>query len=238
MTVSLVIGAGGIGQAVIEQLLQNDEQVLAVSRASLAIEHPYLHHFHGADSEAGIDALIDRFKDYRGEIGRVIITSGLLHQDDNPPVFPEKRLEDISADQWLQVFTVNTVLPALWVARLLPLLKGKQPCVMTVLSARVGSIADNRLGGWYSYRSTKAALNMALKTAAIEYARRAPNVKLLAFHPGTTDTDLSKPFQGNVSPDKLFAPAFVSRQLLGIMDDLQPDGELSYLDWQGQAIPW
>lgn len=239
MTVSLVVGAGGgIGRAVVERLLDDNESVVAVSRSSLDIKHPKLHSYCGGESEADIESVLAELTAFPDAFRRVVITTGMLHQAQNPRIFPEKRLEDISAQQWQHVFAVNTVLPGLWVAKLLPLLKRTQPCVVAVLSARVGSISDNRLGGWYSYRSTKAALNMALKTAAIEYARRAPGVKLMAFHPGTTDTDLSKPFQGNVPSKKLFSPHFVAGQLIAIMDRQQADGSLSYLDWQGETIPW
>ena len=107
-----------------------------------------------------------------------------------------------------------------------------------MLSARVGSIADNHLGGWYSYRCAKAALNMGLKSAAIELARRAKGIKLVAFHPGTVDTPLSEPFQKNVAPEKLFEPAFVAERLDEILAAHAADGELSYLDWAGKAVPW
>jgi NAD(P)-dependent dehydrogenase (short-subunit alcohol dehydrogenase family) len=110
--------------------------------------------------------------------------------------------------------------------------------VVAVLSARVGSIGDNRLGGWYGYRASKAALNMFLQTAAVEYARRARRVKLLAFHPGTTDTALSAPFQKNVAAGKLFTPDFVAQRLLGLMDAAEPDGRLGFLDWAGKTVPW
>ena len=109
---------------------------------------------------------------------------------------------------------------------------------MVFLSARVGSINDNRMGGWYSYRASKSALNMLLKTAAIEYARRAKNVKLIAFHPGTTDTALSKPYQKNVAKGKLFKPDFVARQLLSLVAKTPVDGTLSFLDWDHQAVDW
>ena len=115
---------------------------------------------------------------------------------------------------------------------MLPLF-GREPCTLAVLSARVGSIGDNRAGGWYGYRASKAALNMLLKCAAIELARRAPGVKLLAFHPGTVDTPLSRPVHANVP-----APELVADHLVQLMNRLQPDGELSFLDWQGKPIEW
>ena len=236
---TLVVGANsGIGRAVIELALAAGESVLAVSRQSLPVAHPRLQHFCGGADENEIISVIKELAAQSPVFDRVVITLGVLHQANEPALFPEKRLEEVSSAQWQHSFFVNTVLPGVWVSRLLPLLKGEQPCVMSVLSARVGSIGDNGLGGWYSYRSSKAALNMFLKNAAVEYARRAPNVKLIAFHPGTTDTALSKPFQANVAPEKLFTPQFVAGQLQEIMQSQPADGTLSYLDWQGQPIPW
>jgi NAD(P)-dependent dehydrogenase (short-subunit alcohol dehydrogenase family) len=126
----------------------------------------------------------------------------------------------------------------LWIKFLTPYLSSKAPCKLVVFSARVGSISDNNLGGWYSYRASKAALNMMLKTAAIELARRAKNIKIIAFHPGTTDTPLSRPFQKNVPDEKLFTCNFVATQLLNIIENIEIDGKASYLDWQGKAIQW
>lgn len=114
----------------------------------------------------------------------------------------------------------------------------KNECKFVFLSARVGSISDNKLGGWYSYRSSKAALNMLLKSAAIELKRTFKNVKLIAFHPGTTDSPLSKPFQKNVPKGKLFTRDFVADALIDITNKTQIDGELSFIDWQGEKIDW
>jgi NAD(P)-dependent dehydrogenase (short-subunit alcohol dehydrogenase family) len=151
---------------------------------------------------------------------------------------PEKRFEDISENNLHEILQCNTIIPALWMKVLFRILKGKKDCVVSVLSARVGSIQDNHLGGWYSYRASKAALNMILKSLAIEYRRRAKNVKILAFHPGTTDTALSKPFQSSVASNKLFTPQFVAEKLSTIMDTIIIDGELSFLDWDGKVISW
>lgn len=126
----------------------------------------------------------------------------------------------------------------LWLKHLTPLLNGKNMCKITFFSARVGSISENKLGGWYSYRASKAGLNMLLKSAAVELSRRAKNIKLISFHPGTTNTPLSKPFQKNVPQGKLFTSQFVAEQLLGIVDNSEVDGEVSYLDWKGELIGW
>jgi len=168
-------------------------------------------------------------------ISRVFVCNGVLHNDNTQP---EKRLEDFDAQAFLQVMTSNTLTPMLWIQKLTPLLTGKSPCKFVLFSARVGSISDNRLGGWYSYRASKAALNMMVKTASIELARRAKNIKLIAFHPGTTDTPLSKPFQKNVPANKLFSAEFVAKQLLSIVENAPLDQTASYLDWQGESINW
>lgn len=153
-------------------------------------------------------------------------------------LWPEKRLEDINAQALHEVFQSNTVVPTLWLKVLFKVLKSKAPCVVSIMSARVGSIGDNRMGGWHAYRASKAALNMVLKNMAIEYARRAKNIKLIAFHPGTTDTGLSKPFQASVPSGKWFTPAFVATQLANIMQGEEFDGLLSYVDWKGEPIDW
>ena len=168
-------------------------------------------------------------------ITRVFVCNGILHSQS---IKPEKRLEDFDAQAFIDVITSNSLTPMLWIQKLTPLLTGKSPCKFVLFSARVGSISDNRLGGWYSYRASKAALNMMVKTAAIELARRAKNIKLIAFHPGTTDTPLSKPFQKNVPVNKLFTAEFVAKQLLAIVEEAPLDQTASYLDWQGDTINW
>ncbi|MDM3869960.1 SDR family NAD(P)-dependent oxidoreductase [Porticoccus sp. W117] len=234
---SLVIGASsGIAQAVISQLLTDDPAatVYRVSRSPNVSQDKNVHSISCDYSEAQIESAIEQLK-HSPSITQVFICNGVLHSDAH---MPEKRLEDISGSHFLQAINSNTLIPLLWLKHLLPLLNQDDPCTVTLFSARVGSIGDNRLGGWYSYRASKAALNMAVKTAAVEYARRAKQVKLILFHPGTTDTPLSKPFQTNVPGGKLFSPQFVAQQLLSIVDHLEPDGQLSYLDWQGKTIPW
>ena len=168
-------------------------------------------------------------------ISRVCICNGILH---NENVWPEKRIEELTSDSLIEVFSINSVTPLLWLKALITLVKSPSDCVITVFNARIGSIGDNRSGGWYSYRASKAALNMLLKTAAIEYARRAKNVKLISFHPGTTDTALSKPFQGSVKKENLFTPDFVAQHLVRIMNRQNVDGELSFIDWENKAIVW
>lgn len=168
-------------------------------------------------------------------ITQVFICHGVLH---NQHYQPEKKLEDFTPEAFSQIITANTVTPMLWLKHLIPLLANKSECKIAVFSARVGSISDNRLGGWYSYRASKAAMNMLVKSAAVELSRRAKNIKLILFHPGTTDTPLSAPFQKNVPEGKLFTSNFVASQLLNIVKEMPIDGEASFVDWQAQKIPW
>ncbi len=168
-------------------------------------------------------------------ITRIFICNGILHKQS---IQPERRIEEINIESFNQVMACNALTPMLWIQQLMPTLTRNSPCKIVVFSARVGSISDNRLGGWYSYRASKAALNMMLKTAAIEIARRNKNIKIIAFHPGTTDTPLSKPFQKNVPANKLFTCDFVASQLLTIVENSEYNQTASYLDWQGKSINW
>jgi NAD(P)-dependent dehydrogenase (short-subunit alcohol dehydrogenase family) len=169
------------------------------------------------------------------QITTVFICHGVLHSQSCQP---EKRLEDFNADTFNQVVAANTITPMLWLKHLVLILAGESPCKIVFFTARVASITDNKLGGWYSYRSSKTALNMLLKSAAVELKRRAKHIKLVSFHPGTTDSPLSKPFQRNVPQGKLFTSDFVAAQLINITEKTPIDGVLSYVDWQGKAIPW
>lgn len=168
-------------------------------------------------------------------IQKVFICNGRLHDAD---LQPEKRLEQFNAEDNQSIIHSNALVPMLWVQALLPYLKHAEQCRLVVFSARVGSISDNHLGGWYSYRASKAALNMLLKTAAIEYQRRAPNVSIIAFHPGTTDTPLSRPFQKNVPAENLLTAEFVAKRLLNLLNTLPATNTLQFTDWQGKSIEW
>ena len=240
--VALIVGAsGGIGRAVVEHYLASTQcaQVVAVSRSpqpqELACHGARLRWLVCDSSQAAIEQALGSMGDVSRQLSRIIICNGILHSE---TVAPEKSLFKLDQAAMQEVLHANTVVPALWVAALSGVLRGGVDCVIAVLSARVGSISDNRLGGWYSYRASKAALNMVLKSAAIEYARRLPQVKLVAFHPGTTDTGLSKPFQRGVAPGSLFTPAFVAGKLAALLDQVVPDAQLSYLAWDGSSIEW
>lgn len=161
----------------------------------------------------------------------IVVAAGVLH---TPRFMPEKRLADLRYDQMLETFRANTFGPAVAIAHFSRLLD-RQRGVLAVISAKVGSIEDNRLGGWYSYRASKAALNMVLKTAAIEVRRTNPNAVLVALHPGTVASNLSQPFRGG----ELGRPADdAARDMLGVLDRLTPAQTGGFYAYDGTQLPW
>ena len=221
---ALVIGASGtLGQA-FSALLRADPNCASVrelsrtSSPSLDLEVP------GSIAEAAT-ALADE-----GPYQLILHTAGLLHRDG---IAPEKSLAAIEADALQAVFQVNALGPALVLRHFLPLLD-KQGA-MAMLSDKVGSIGDNRLGGWYAYRSSKAALNMLIKTAAIELARSKPRARLLALHPGTVISPLSQPFRGAAAARPAEQAA---AEMLRVIDGLGAEHSGSFHAYDGQQLPW
>ena len=236
----LVIGAGSaIAAAIIDQYLSAGDSIVAVSRSvqpdAMARADGRLEWLQSDYSEESIEGICNRLRESAMVFDRVFICNGILH---HAHLVPEKRLEDVAAELLTEVMHINAFQPTIWVKHLKPVLRSQQHCILTAFSARIGSIGDNGRGGWYAYRASKAALNMLMKSAAIEYQRERRNVQFLLFHPGTTDTPLSKPFQRSVSPDKLFTAAYVASQLLSIIDGLDPEPSIQYLDWKNTAIEW
>ncbi|BFM50760.1 SDR family NAD(P)-dependent oxidoreductase [Marinomonas sp. THO17] len=236
---ALVIGASSaIAQAIIEKLQQDADcsAITAVSRANIRLPNNDKVISVTCDyQQDSIAELCQTLQASQGMIHKVFICNGLLHNDN---MQPERKIESVNAAQLAASFQANSITPMLWLKYLLPVLKGTSATQVAIFSARVGSISDNKMGGWYSYRASKAALNMLIQTSAIEYARRAKNVKLIAFHPGTTDTPLSQPFQRSVPEGKLFTPHFVAQQLLDLMKQIPMDNQASYRDWNHQEIDW
>lgn len=163
----------------------------------------------------------------------VITAIGILHDD---KTMPEKSLKEISAAKFHHLFEVNTIIPALIAKHFLPKLNKTTTSRFAALSARVGSISDNHLGGWYAYRASKAALNMIIKNAAIEMRRSNKLAVVIGLHPGTVDSPLSKPFQQNVPGEKLFTPEFAAQNMLDVLENSTPEQSGRIFDWRGEEI--
>lgn len=236
MNVLIAGGNGGIGHALVRRLLADErvERIDATWRRSAPpeIDDARLH-WHQVDL-----SLEDEVAELAADLPalrRVIIAGGLLHDAKHGP---EKTIRRLDPAFLLDSVRAN-VLPALLLAKHLePKLRHEQHSVFAALSARVGSIGENHRGGWYSYRSSKAALNMALKTLAIEWRLRLPHCSVAALHPGTVDTPLSEPFQARVPAGKLFTPDAAAGKLLAVMDQLTPDNSGQFWSWDGSKLPW
>ncbi|MBH1991292.1 MAG: SDR family NAD(P)-dependent oxidoreductase [Sphingomonadaceae bacterium] len=165
----------------------------------------------------------------------VIVATGLLHTVDHGP---EKALRDLDPEWLAKLYAVNAIGPALVAKHFLPIMPRSGRAVFAALSARVGSIGDNRLGGWHGYRASKAALNMLVRNLAIEERRRNDRAIVVALHPGTVDTALSRPFQGNVQAGRLFDPERAALQLLDVIEGLKVPDSGKLFDFEGEEVPF
>lgn len=163
----------------------------------------------------------------------VIVATGFLHDE---AAQPEKNMRSLDGVRLARSFALNTIGPALVAKHLLPLLPREGKSVFAVLSARVGSIEDNRAGGWYGYRASKAALNQIIRTLAIEARRTHPAAVVVSLHPGTVATPLSGPFRGQVAPQRLFTPDQAAAHLLDTIDHLTAEASGGFFAWDGQKI--
>jgi NAD(P)-dependent dehydrogenase (short-subunit alcohol dehydrogenase family) len=225
--VAAVFGAGGgIGAALVEAIRATGRfsQVIAFSRStSPAID---------LLDEASLERAA-RLAAGAADLRLVIDATGFLHDEQQSP---EKSWQELDASRLGRAFTLNAIGPALLMKHVLPRLAPKGKAVFATLSARVGSIGDNRLGGWYAYRASKAALNQLVRTAAIELSRRRPEALCVALHPGTVATPLSAPFAKDGL--EVHDPAAAAQHLLAVVDGLGVGSSGGFFDWRGHAVPW
>jgi NAD(P)-dependent dehydrogenase (short-subunit alcohol dehydrogenase family) len=230
----VVVGAsGGLGRALVEALLARGHgPVYALSRSggdpppgAVGGRLDLLDEASIADAAAAIAA----------PVTLTIVATGLLHGEG---LSPERSFSALDAPSLERSFQVNAIGPALVAKHLLPRLPRNDRAVFAALSARVGSIEDNRLGGWYGYRASKAALNMLVRSLAVELRRTRPQAVCVALHPGTVDTALSRPFQRGVPPERLFTPHSSADQLLRVVDGLTPAQSGGFFAYDGQPIPF
>jgi NAD(P)-dependent dehydrogenase (short-subunit alcohol dehydrogenase family) len=222
---ALLIGSSGtIGSAFLA-LLQNDPNCASVTgihrHSEIPIDYEDL-----SSIELAAQALSTH-----APFHLIINTIGILHSEE---WMPEKRLQDLNAEQLSKLMQINAIGPALTLKYFAGLLD-PESSTMAILSAKVGSITDNRLGGWYSYRASKAALNMLIKTTAIEFARTKPNTVLVAMHPGTVNSHLSKPFRG----EQIGRPALdAAGDMLSVINSLNKEDSGTFITYSGERLPW
>jgi NAD(P)-dependent dehydrogenase (short-subunit alcohol dehydrogenase family) len=243
---ALVIGASrGIGLEFVRQLLAMPqvERVYAACRQpeqaselqQLGVDNRLVILPMDVTAESSITTAMEQIKAQTAQLNFVVNCAGVLHDG---ALQPEKSLRQIDADRLLQYFQVNSIGSILLAKHLLPFFKHDRPSLFATISAKVGSISDNQLGGWYGYRASKAALNMFLKTASIEYKRSSPKTIITMLHPGTTDTQLSEPFQKMVPPEKLFSTERTVRQLLEVLSQRSTQDSGEFFSWNGDRLPW
>ncbi|BAQ59872.1 short-chain dehydrogenase/reductase SDR [Geminocystis sp. NIES-3708] len=244
----LIIGASqGIGNGFVKELINdnNIEHIFATYRTgknaqnllSLKVLNPEKLTIIQADVtlENDIQEVTNIIKSQIDKLHLVINCVGVLHEEN---LQPEKSLKHLNADNLLRYFQVNTIPTALFAKHLQPLFKHPELSIFATISAKVGSIEDNKIGGWYGYRASKAALNMLIKNIAIEYSRVSKNTAVIALHPGTTNTQLSAPFQKNVPPEKLFSVNLCIQQLLSVINNITIQDNGKFFSWDGSDLPW
>ena len=227
-----IFGANGtIGSAILAHY-QNESQVYAFSRSD----------FNASDCNL-YKILLDDYKDKtlakaassheNDFFDKIIVCTGMLHNED---FMPEKRIEDFSENQFMKTLESNTLIPTLIAKNFYKKLKKNEKCILAFLSARVGSITDNRSGGWYSYRASKAALNMMVKNLSIELGRYNRELYVIGLHPGTVDSPLTQPFQKNLKDSKIFSADFSVLKLSSVIDSLDIKDSGKCLAWDGEEI--
>ncbi len=222
---AIIIGAtGGIGAALADGLEARGAIVTRLSRSS----DPPIDLASDPSIAAAAAALSDT-----APFDLIFLATGILHGDG---LAPEKSYRQLEGPALEQIFRINSIGPALVARHFLPLLSPSGRAIFAVLSARVGSIGDNRLGGWFGYRASKAALNQIVKTLAIELARTRPETIAVALHPGTVDTALSAPFQRGLAEGQLLTPQASAAALLEVLDRLDPADSGGCFDWRGARI--
>lgn len=241
---AVIVGArGGIGEAFVDAMARSGSftRIIALTTdpgwAAAAATHECVTRMQ-ADllDVASLESVAALLGDAEEPTRFVMNCSGILHRG---ALRPERTWRELELEQMRKVFDLNTLGVALLIKHMIPVMPRKGRSIFASLSARVGSIGDNRLGGWYSYRASKAAQNQIIKTAAIEAARRYPDLVLTALHPGTVDSELSSPFTKRLpATHKVFTPTYSCERLQSVLSNLEPSHSGGHFAWDGAAIPW
>ena len=232
--VAVIGSSGAIGSAFVDHYIndQSINSIFSFSRSSIGIDNNKVKHFSiDIENENSVQDAAKSVEEINFD--EIIIASGVLHTNE---FGPEKSIKDLKADNILKILNVNTVGPAIIGKHFLPLLNKNNKSVMAFLSARVGSISENKLGGWYAYRASKSALNQIIKTFSIELKRTNPKAIIIGLQPGTVDSELSAPFKRSVSKNKLFSAEYSASQLLGVIERVDESSSGNLISWEGEII--
>ena len=232
--VAVIGSSGAIGSAFVDHYIndQSINSIFSFSRSSIGIDNNKVKHFSiDIENENSVQDAAKSVEEINFD--EIIIASGLLHTNE---FGPEKSIKDLKADNILKILNVNTVGPAIIGKHFLPLLNKNNKSVMAFLSARVGSISENKLGGWYAYRASKSALNQIIKTFSIELKRTNPKAIIIGLQPGTVDSELSAPFKRSVSKNKLFSAEYSASQVLGVIERVDESSSGNLISWDGEII--
>lgn len=232
-SVLIIGGSSHIAQAIAEQFHQQGARVSIISRQPAPKHSAYIWQQDALQSEDSCQHSVEQALQQQPDT--VFICNGVLHDTSG---IPEKTIRQLSSEQLLQRLHSNVIIPAQYLRALFRYLSRSPEVRVLVLSAKVGSIAENHLGGWYSYRMSKAALNMLVKNFSLEVARLNPSACIVSVHPGTTDTPLSEPFQSNLAQGQLQTAAQTAQRLLKVRDGLRPEVNGALLNWDGSVLPF
>jgi NAD(P)-dependent dehydrogenase (short-subunit alcohol dehydrogenase family) len=236
LNIAIAGSSGGIGAGFIKQLTRSGapiDHLFSLSRtqpASMPINGQWLRL--DLEDEATVEKAATAIEEVAGQLDLIVLATGILHDKE---LQPEKDWSQLDPEKLSKLFAINTIGPAIFIKHFLPLLPRDGSGILAALSARVGSISDNQIGGWYGYRSSKAALNQLIRTASIELARKRKQAAIVGLHPGTVETDLSAPFRNNRY--KRFSPEESAGYLLQVLGSLDRDASGKVFDWQGEIVP-
>jgi len=230
---ALVVGAGGIGRQIAEDLAskENNLEVILCGRKNVFKNFWEL----DIENENSLKDFKDKLSKSKLNLRLVLNATGRLHSE---KLNPEKRLQHINRENLIESFSINAFAPILLAKTIEEFINKELEFNFASISARVGSITDNKTGGWYAYRAAKSAQNQLFKSLSIEWARKYPKAIITLLHPGTVNTNLSKPFHKFVPKDKLFSPQKTSSYLIDILRHQKPTDSGKFIAWDGKEIPW
>jgi NAD(P)-dependent dehydrogenase (short-subunit alcohol dehydrogenase family) len=233
-SVAIIGSSGAIGRAFLDAYIADKEisNIYSISRTEVELNDERIIHINiDVTDEVSVKAAASKIGENR--LDKLIVATGILHTE----LFgPEKSIKDIKIENFVKIFSVNAFGPALIGKYFLPLMKKDKKSIAAFLSARVGSISENKLGGWYAYRASKSALNQIIKNFSIESKRTNPTGIIIGLQPGTVKSKLSEPFQKNVKKGKLLLPKDSVKSLIRVIENVMQNDSGKIFDWKGEEI--